>query len=230
MTKSEVDVFFELVAMTDVSEHNEPQNVTLSIHRHSLDEISYGYEKISNEVFKQSSWRGTEIFCVQFLQLLINTVICICFLKLLLPWKFQSQYLGINDCEIWQAANSLLQPQHIFEEFKLGNLLHQDGGILVNNPTAIALMNATDTEAVHTMLNDLLPDNVYYHFNPYLTEMISMVETDSQKLEQLRRDAIMYLRRNEDKFQEVAKVLMQKKKPTQKVKDYIKVQKEMEGF
>lgn len=80
------------------------------------------------------------------------------------------------------------------------------------------------------MLNDLLPDDVYYRFNPYLTEMLSMVETDSQKLEQLRRDAIMYLRRNEDKFQEVAKVLMKEKGPVEKVKDYVKVQKEMLGF
>lgn len=80
------------------------------------------------------------------------------------------------------------------------------------------------------MLNDLLPGDVYYRFNPYLTEMLSMVETDSQKLEQLRRDAIMYLRRNEDKFQEAARVLMKEKGPVEKVKDYVKVQKEMLGF
>lgn len=80
------------------------------------------------------------------------------------------------------------------------------------------------------MLNDLLPDHVYYRFNPYLTELISMVETDSQKIEQLRRDAIMYLRRNEDKFQEVAKSLVKEKRIPQKIQDAIRTKREMWGF
>lgn len=83
---------------------------------------------------------------------------------------------------------------------------------------------------VHIMLNDLLPANVYYRFNPYLTEMISMVEINPQKLEQLQRDAIMYLRRNEDKFQEAAKVLSEEKTYLQKVKDVINLKRELYGF
>ncbi|KAJ8975132.1 hypothetical protein NQ317_014202 [Molorchus minor] len=274
---------------------------SIGIHKHILDEISFGYEEISKEVFKQSSWRGTgslvwnhsyydtalwEKKLQQYLgsDTLISTArlpecpkLCavsavvnqarlsaFVFRNYSLPWKFQSQYLGKSDCAIWQAARASAAAPTYFEEFKLGNLLHQDGGILVNNPTAIAvhevkliwpntpiqcvvsfgtgrtvpspaqftsgddqksvssntswankfykiLDSATDTEGVHTMLNDLLPDQVYYRFNPYLTEMVSMVETDSQKLELLKRDAIMYLRRNEDKFHEVAKVLMEKR-------------------
>lgn len=80
------------------------------------------------------------------------------------------------------------------------------------------------------MLNDLLPDHLYYRFNPYLTEHINMVEIDSNKLEQLRRDAIMYLRRNEDKFQEVAKALLRKKPFRQKVKDFVKQKRDMLGI
>lgn len=80
------------------------------------------------------------------------------------------------------------------------------------------------------MLNDLLPDNRYYRFNPYLTEHISMVEIDSHKLEQLRRDAIMYLRRNEDKFQEVAKALLKKKPVQQKIKDFVGEKRQMLGL
>lgn len=84
--------------------------------------------------------------------------------------------------------------------------------------------------AVHIMLNDLLPDHLYYRFNPYLTEHISMVEIDSHKLEQLRRDAIMYLRRNEDKFQEVAKTLLRKKPLQQKVQDFVKQKRDILGY
>lgn len=80
------------------------------------------------------------------------------------------------------------------------------------------------------MLTDLLPDHLYYRFNPYLTEHISMVEIDNCKLEQLRRDALMYLRRNEDKFQEVAKALLKKKTYPQKVKDFLKEKRDMLGI
>lgn len=84
--------------------------------------------------------------------------------------------------------------------------------------------------AVHIMLTDLLPHHLYYRFNPYLTENVSMVEIDDSKLEQLRRDALMYLRRNEDKFQEVAKTLLKKKTFTQKVEDFLKEKRDTLGL
>lgn len=77
------------------------------------------------------------------------------------------------------------------------------------------------------MLTDLLPDHLYYRFNPYLTEHVSMVEIDNSKLEQLRRDVIMYLRRNDDKFQEVAKTLLKKKTIMQKIKDLAREKRDM---
>lgn len=80
------------------------------------------------------------------------------------------------------------------------------------------------------MLNDLLPENVYYRFNPYLTEMLSMVEIDPKKLEQMERDALMYLRRNEDKFQQAAKALCETKSPTKRALDWVNRRKEIIGF
>lgn len=61
------------------------------------------------------------------------------------------------------------------------------------------------------MLCDLLPAHTYFRFNPYLTEMCNLEETDPKKIEQLERDVLMYLRRNDDKFKEAADVLQQSK-------------------
>ncbi|CAG9835357.1 unnamed protein product [Diabrotica balteata] len=199
-----------------------------------------------------------------------------------LPCKVQSQYKGGYNHQVWEAVRASAAAPTYFEEFKIGNMLHQDGGILVNNPTAVAIHeakllwpntpiqcvlsfgtgrtvpnpvlscsqdkdatitnsswkkkffaiidSATDTEGVHTMLSDLLPTNVYYRFNPYLTEMLDIAEIDPNKLEQLKRDALMYLRRNEDKFHDAAKALNQKKGVTQKTMDWFSLRKEMHGI
>lgn len=193
-----------------------------------------------------------------------------------LPCRVQSQYLGDCNHKIWESVRASAAAPTYFEEFKLGNMLHQDGGILVNNPTAVAiheakllwpdtpiqcvisfgtgrtapnpidtsevsnsswkkkffaiLDSATDTEGVHTMLSDLLPPDVYYRFNPYLTEMLDMAEIQPEKFEQLERDALMYLRRNEDKFHEAVKHLSAKKSLTNKIVDWVNVQKQIYGF
>jgi len=87
-----------------------------------------------------------------------------------------------------------------------------------------------DFSAVHTMLNDLLPDHIYFRFNPYLTEMLSMVEIRPEKISQMEQDARMYVRRNEEKFQKAATALLEKRQIQQKVMDWITLQRQLSGL
>ncbi|XP_034941440.1 calcium-independent phospholipase A2-gamma-like isoform X2 [Chelonus insularis] len=197
-----------------------------------------------------------------------------------LPPKVQSHYIGSHRHKLWESVRASAAAPTYFEEFKHGNYMLSDGGILVNNPCGVAiheakriwpntpiqcvvsfgtgrippnsphneeqtgttgtsswkekfykiLASATDTEGVHTMLNELLPDHVYYRFNPYLTEMVDMDELRPEKISLLEQDAQMYIRRNEDKFIQAVEALKQTKPISQKALDWIKLQKELLGL
>jgi len=106
---------------------------------------------------------------------------------------------------------------------QFGNKLRRDGKIGFRNINL-------GFSAVHTMLNDLLPDHIYFRFNPYLTEMLSMVEIRPEKISQMEQDAKMYVRRNEEKFQKAAAALSEKRQIQQKVIDWIALQRQLSGL
>nr|XP_029714967.1 calcium-independent phospholipase A2-gamma-like isoform X1 [Aedes albopictus] len=184
------------------------------------------------------------------------------------PLNAHSVYSGSHTARMWEVVRASSAAPAYFGDFQLNGQLHQDGGILYNNPTAVAiheakclwpnepiqcvvsfgtgrtrtrawkdgqkiiskniieqtslssswktkflriLDSATDTEATHTMLSDLLPPGRYFRFNPYLTEFLSMVETRPEKITQLERDTSEYFHRNEDKFELVSHLLTRKR-------------------
>lgn len=70
-------------------------------------------------------------------------------------------------------------------------------------------------------MSDLLPSTRYFRFNPYLTEMLSMVEYQPEKLALLEQDAAMYIRRNDEKFMEAADMLTEPKPLLDKCCEYV---------
>ncbi|XP_029009711.1 calcium-independent phospholipase A2-gamma-like isoform X2 [Betta splendens] len=51
----------------------------------------------------------------------------------------RSHYLGGCQHQLWEAIRASSAAPGYFQEFTLGNDVHQDGGLLINNPTALAI-------------------------------------------------------------------------------------------
>lgn len=68
--------------------------------------------------------------------------------------------------------------------------------------------SATDTEGVHMNVHDMLPESVYYRFNPYMTYAYGLDEIDQERLEQMASDAEFYVRRNSNKLEAAAERLL----------------------
>ncbi|XP_062860271.1 calcium-independent phospholipase A2-gamma [Trichomycterus rosablanca] len=56
-----------------------------------------------------------------------------------LPPGVRSHYLGGSQHQMWQAIRASSAAPGYFQEYVLGQDLHQDGGLLINNPTALAI-------------------------------------------------------------------------------------------
>ncbi|XGW31327.1 hypothetical protein V3C99_009915 [Haemonchus contortus] len=70
--------------------------------------------------------------------------------------------------------------------------------------------SATNTEVVHMCMHDLLDQNVYFRLNPYMSFPYGLDEIDPKKLDQMQKDAKLYVRRNMSKIEDAAARLLQK--------------------
>uniref|UniRef100_A0A3Q1CYR5 PNPLA domain-containing protein n=1 Tax=Amphiprion ocellaris TaxID=80972 RepID=A0A3Q1CYR5_AMPOC len=176
-----------------------------------------------------------------------------------------SRYAGASGCQMWQAVRASSAAPGYFQEFTLQSDIHQDGGILLNNPCALAvhesrllwpnqhfqcvlslgtgrydnvkrgpatstslrakisnlICSATDTEGVHTLLDDLLAPNVYFRFNPMLSAQVSLDENRPGALDLLQRDTQNYLERNRNKLARLCLVLGAERSSVSRTKDWM---------
>lgn len=191
------------------------------------------------------------------------------------PLDSHGVYEGSCKHKIWQSVRASTSAPGYFEDFVLENHVHSDGGILINNPTAIAIHeaqciwpeeriqcvvsigtgkyspqvtsvldsksssqpaasslkakitslidSATDTEITHRLLQDLLPEGTYFRMNPTLSEWMGLDENRPEKLDQLRLDAQMYVRKNDYKMIRAAQVLSQERSLHQVSRDFVKL-------
>ena len=184
-----------------------------------------------------------------------------------------SHFEGSSSHQIWQGVRASAAAPGYFEEFTVNQHVHQDGGILLNNPTAVAVHeakllwpnesiqcvlslgsgryqpkvtfdqesaattatlsslkhkllrlidSATDTEMVHRLMIDLLPEDTYYRINPWLRDQANIDENRPEKLEAMTVDAQMYLRRNDYKFKRAVQQLSLERSLAQTVVDTVK--------
>ncbi|XP_058620497.1 calcium-independent phospholipase A2-gamma-like isoform X1 [Onychostoma macrolepis] len=83
------------------------------------------------------------------------------------------------------------------------------------------ICSATDTEGVHTLLDDLLSPNVYFRFNPMLSSNVTLDESRPEVLHQLQKDTQLYLDRNRPKLERLCGVLMTERSAIWKTRDWI---------
>jgi calcium-independent phospholipase A2-gamma len=82
--------------------------------------------------------------------------------------------------------------------------------------------SVTNTETIHICLHDLLPPNIYFRLNPYMSADFVLDEHRPERVEQMLRDAHIYIRQNEYKFLKLGQQLTRLRTPWRRLVDKIK--------
>ncbi|XP_049921305.1 calcium-independent phospholipase A2-gamma-like isoform X2 [Epinephelus moara] len=210
----------------------------LGLAHFSLEECADMYRRFGSEVFRQNPLVGT----------------------VKMGWS-HSYY----DTETWETILLEKLGKRVLIKTAGDELSPKDGGILMNNPCALAVhesrllwpnqpfqcvlslgtgrydnakkgpatstslrakisnlvSSATDTEGVHTLLDDLLAPDVYFRFNPMLSSLVSLDESRPWALDQLQRDTQNYLERNRLKLARLCLVLGAERSAARRTKDWM---------
>ncbi|KAF5926441.1 hypothetical protein HPG69_013746, partial [Diceros bicornis minor] len=142
--------------------------------------------------------------------------------------EVNSHCLGGCRYKMWPVTRaSSVASCYFAEDVFGGNDLHQDGGLLLHNPSVLAMHEckclgpgvplvhsipwhwmlsiATDID-VHVILNDLLLPGTYFILSPAIHENIPLDdESQNEKLDQLQLEGLKYIDRNEEKVKDIAK-------------------------
>jgi hypothetical protein len=68
----------------------------------------------------------------------------------------------------------------------------------------------SSSSGVHSCLKDTLPNNVYYRFNPLMSDNIRLDEADAQTLRKLQDETVYYLNRNRGRLGRLAVALRER--------------------
>ncbi|KAG7221561.1 hypothetical protein INR49_017092 [Caranx melampygus] len=129
-------------------------------------------------------------------------------------WEADGGILLNNPCALAVHESRLLWPNQPFQcvlSLGTGRYDNAKRGPATSTSLRAKISNlicsATDTEGVHTLLDDLLAPDVYFRFNPMLSGEVSLDESRPGPLEQLQRDTQTYLERNRLKLARLCLVL-----------------------
>jgi calcium-independent phospholipase A2-gamma len=93
-----------------------------------------------------------------------------------------SHYLSVPDAQIWKAIMASTAAPGYFEDVQIGSYILQDGGILSNNPAAIALHEARGLWGRDTHIQCLLSLGTGQY--AYLQRNDNMVTTNDKHVKQ----------------------------------------------
>lgn len=94
---------------------------------------------------------------------------------------------------------------------------------LVKQKLSSLVDSVTNTETIHVCLHDLLPANIYFRLNPFMSADFVLDEHRPERIDQMLRDGQTYIRQNEYKFLKLAEQLTKLRSPLQRLLDKLKL-------